>query len=82
MKPPQWGVELLWQIEKVQGVTDINKQRPIKLLDILRKCVQGVLQWRVDRGVERMGLMSNMQAAFRAGMRIHIFDLRAHVERS
>ena len=68
VKYPQWGEEVPWQIEKVQGVTDMDKQRPIKLLEVLRKCVQGVLQQRVDRGVERMGLMHEMQAAFRAEM--------------
>jgi hypothetical protein len=79
LNPPQWGVELLWQIEKTPGVTDIKKQRPIKLLDVIRKCVQGVLQHRVNRGVERMGLMTDMQAAFREGMSTSISLLHVNM---
>ena len=60
-----WGVEVMWPLEKVPGVTDIEKQRPIKLLEVLRKCVSGVLQGRMDRGMEEMGLLDRMQSAFR-----------------
>ena len=63
----QWLVEIYYSIPKIAGCMDVDKMRPLKFLEILRKSVMGILNARMVGGMERMGLMHEMQSAFRVG---------------
>ena len=63
----QWLTEVYYSIPKVQGCMEVDKMRPLKFLEVLRKAAMGILNNRMGRGIERMGLLQEMQSAFRVG---------------
>ena len=62
--PPMWEWEVVCPIPKVAGCADIDKMRPIKLLEVMRKAVSGILKERHMRGVERLGVLRGAQYAY------------------
>ena len=63
----QWLIEIYYSIPKVAGCMEVDKMRPLKFLEVLRKAVMGILNARMVSGMERMGLLHEMQSAFRVG---------------
>ena len=51
---------------KVQGVVELERLRPLMFIEVLCKCVSGVMRNRHERGVVRMNLLSDMQWAYHA----------------
>jgi hypothetical protein len=66
--PSLWVWEVVCPIEKVPGCVGLDKMRPIKLLEVLKKAVAGVLKERHMRGLERMGVMRGAQYAYQRRM--------------
>ena len=64
--PDQWRHAIIVAIEKVAGVTRVDKLRPLKLLEVTMKAVVSIVKDRVKRVVEELGLLHPWQMAFRA----------------
>ena len=62
-----WTKELMLLIQKVPGNASLLKIRPLKLLEVLRKAMFGILKNRVQEVWEKLGLLSTHQYGFRAG---------------
>ena len=62
--PPMWEWEVVCPIPKVAGCADIDKMRPIKLLEVLKKAVSGIVKERHMRGLRKLGVMRGAQYAY------------------
>ena len=62
--PPMWEWEVVCPIPKVAGCADIDKMRPIKLLEVLKKAVSGTVKERYMRGLRKLGVMRGAQYAY------------------
>ena len=62
-----WKTRVLCPIPKVQGVVELERLRPLMFIEVLCKCVSGVMRNRHERGVVRMNLLSDMQWAYQKG---------------
>jgi hypothetical protein len=59
--------EILIPIPKEAGNSSIHRLRPLKLHEILRKSVLGILMRRLTQGLTRHGLLNGMQFGFLEG---------------
>lgn len=62
-----WCYEILKPIPKEPGNPSRDQLRPLKLQELLRKCLMGILFRRVGSTAERLQLFHPMQFAFRSG---------------
>ncbi len=69
--PRQWRREVLVPIPKKPGERRIDQLRPLKLLEVSRKLVMGVVKDRMRAQVEGAGLLGPNQFGFRSGRSCH-----------
>ena len=62
-----WQTRVLCPIPKVKGVMNLDKLRPLMFIEVLCKCVSGVMRNRHERGLVEMGLLNQMQWAYQKG---------------
>jgi hypothetical protein len=67
--PDQWKKAMLVAIEKIPGVTRLDKLRPLKLLEITMKGVVSIVKSRIRTKLEEAWLLNRWQMAFRAERR-------------
>ena len=64
--PLQWKERTVVPIPKKPGAVGLGDLRPLKLLEITRKAVMGIIKDRVKRVMEERGVLHSSQHGFRA----------------
>jgi hypothetical protein len=64
--PAQWKLETIVPIPKKQNSKRLLDLRPLKLLEVARKAVFAIINRRMQRAVEKAGLLSSRQFGFRS----------------
>jgi hypothetical protein len=67
LPPTEWCKEIAYMIPKEAGTDAIEKQRPLKLQESLKKVTVGIRKDRVARAWERLGVCDAIQFAFLRG---------------
>jgi hypothetical protein len=67
LPPTEWCKEIVYMIPKEAGVDVIEKQRPLKLQESLKKVTVGIRKDRMARAWERLGVCDASQFAFLRG---------------
>ena len=65
--PSQWKRSIVVPIPKKPGATSLNDLRPLKLLEVTRKAVLGIVKARIKDVLEREGVLHPAQHGFRSG---------------
>ena len=65
--PSQWKRSVVVPIPKKPGATSLNDLRPLKLLEVTRKAVLGIVKTRIKEVLEREGVLHPAQHGFRSG---------------
>jgi len=67
LPPSEWCTEIVYMIPKETGVDAIEKQRPLKLQEALKKVTVGIRKDRMASAWERLGVCDASQYAFLRG---------------
>jgi hypothetical protein len=67
LPPSEWCTEIVYMIPKETGVDAIEKQRPLKLQEALKKVTVGIRKDRMANAWERLGVCDASQYAFLQG---------------
>ena len=65
--PEAWRKAWVIPIPKQAGAKELRLLRPLKLLEVTRKAVLGILKERIKEEVEALCLLSSIQNGFRTG---------------
>ncbi|MFZ9959842.1 MAG: RNA-directed DNA polymerase, partial [Candidatus Limnocylindrus sp.] len=76
VQPRGWSEEIVVPIPKAAGVLELGAMRPLKLLEVTKKAVMGILKARMRTEMEAAGVLSSRQCGFRQGYSCHIAALR------
>ena len=74
--PEWWKFRWLAPIPKDPLAPSVDKLRPIMLLEVIRKCWTGTNMKRIMNVIEKQGVLSESQHAFRRGRGIYTANLQ------
>ena len=68
VQPDSWRRDVLVPIPKKEGENRLDQLRPLKLLEVSKKAVQGIVKGRMREELEREGVLDGQQHGFRTGL--------------